>query len=200
MLFASALPSTARLLSLTIFELQPSEHVAVGNRKAGTGMVWRAQNQAGVGGYICKIWFKLAAQFSCNWKVFWVTSPSGLFLKAHKQSGLPEADSFRGAATFCLMIYLVLHILLCDLGSCGSSGQPGIAWWPVGWPAYGVLWPARGGNGNSSHPENCGGPRARECLRGHVVKIQARGRKWGAFWNLQWKHSLQGALQKNHFD
>ena len=29
----------------------------------------------------------------------------------------------------------------------------------------------------NSHPGNRGGPRARECLRGHVVKTQARGRK-----------------------
>lgn len=40
------------------------------------------------------------------------------------------------------MIYLVVKILPCDLGSGGSSGQPGIARWPVGCPAYCVLWPA----------------------------------------------------------
>ena len=31
------------------------------------------------------------------------------------------------------MIYLALGIFLCDLGSCSSSGQPGIAWWDGLW-------------------------------------------------------------------
>lgn len=43
------------------------------------------------------------------------------------------------------MIYLVVKILPCDLGSGGSSGQPGTARWPVGRPADCVFWPAGGG-------------------------------------------------------
>lgn len=84
------------------------------------------------------------------------------------------------------MIYLVVKILLCDLGSGGSSGQPGIAEWPVGRPAYCVLWPAGGGA-----EVGAGWPGAPPAAAGSRRGRQQEGR---VICRLQWRHSLQSAL------
>lgn len=77
------------------------------------------------------------------------------------------------------MIYPVLKIFLCDLGLGGSSGQPGIAQWPVVWPACHVLRPAGGGSRSGSRLENSRGWQARECLPSHMEEIQVHGRREG---------------------
>lgn len=75
------------------------------------------------------------------------------------------------------MIYGVVEIFPCDLGDGGSSGQPGIAWWPVGWPARCVLWPAGGGAEVPATLKLQEAGRPGSLSSCHVEEVQVRSRK-----------------------